>query len=476
MPKPHLVFVIPALFQTSSGLTTYYVNLFRWLSRWQYTISLIVAGDSKTHELSGAFQQVVGITPPVTFIPCVECEDGSTLPIDGNLAIQTIRRLKPDTVWCTENSLFIVEALARVCDELHCPLVCRLHQSLQTFFRRSAKCYHSGLHPTLLRILPLLFSSCTMVMTSDLMLARNFQATHWKPRRELRLQITPIDEPVFKPRSQAPSADSAQAKEAARVWKQILARGSGTASAWTTQTVEQVSEQLYRQYWLFVGKLTEDEGVKRLPLIWNLLMQLAGSKHELIPPLIIVGEGPLLETLQNCRPFALTHWYFYPRHAKRRLLAKLYQNAAGLLTTHTQPSFGYMSLEAALCACPLLTAVPSSVPLRKSPFDAMDETVRSTTSTVASSSSSTRQEEEESRDNSAESVEEPGLRPLSFTMNAAYRLWHTETECAQWIRERAKWTTLAARMTLHKEVNMYQDRHLHLTALLFQQLVHLGEY
>lgn len=456
MPKPHIVFITPVLFQVSCGLSTYYFNLFSWLSRWQYRMSLIVAGDAKRHELSLPFLNSLGISSPVTFIPFVECPDGSTLPVDAAEAVASIRELKPEVVWCTESSLFIVKDLAHLCAELHIPLVCRLHQSLETFFRRCAECYESFMHPVLKSLLPLLLSSCTMVLTSDWRLAKNFEGNHWRPRREeLRIQITPIDEMIFKPRFLPPRAEELKMKQSLE-----YIQNTTVVSVDEKQPIgiEVVCEQLYRRYWVFVGQLIEEEGVMRLPLIWQHLPQ--------DTPLVIVGEGPMQQWLEE---HALPNWYFY-QTAERRLLAKLYQNAAGLITAHTQPSFGYMSLEAALCACPLLNAInkPASSPAVN------DETANDVKMWDENNDPNVDHAVPVKQQQQEISLEE--LRPLSFTEKAACRLWSTERECAQYMLDVEQWSNLAARKALRLEVVAFQDQHVHLTARLLQQLVHLKCY
>jgi glycosyltransferase involved in cell wall biosynthesis len=401
MPKPHIVFITPVLFQVSCGLSTYYFNLFSWLSRWQYRMSLIVAGDPKRHELSLPFLNSLGVSSPVTFIPFVECPDGSTLPVDAVLAVSTIRELNPDVLWCTESSLFIVKDIAHLCEEMRVPLVCRLHQSLETFFRRCAECYESFMHPVLKRLLPLLLSSCTMVLTSDWNLAKNFEGENWRPRHEeLRIQITPIDEMIFKPRFLPPRAEALKMEQSLEYLK------THTEDQ-TQMEIETVCEHLYRRYWLFVGQLIEAEGVMRVPEIW---------KH--VPaetPLVIVGEGPLQSWLEER---ASRNWYFY-KTASRRLLAKLYQNAAGLITAHTQPSFGYMSLESALCACPILNAV------NKSTIDQDDTDIIMHVKDEPPVGRPLEEEED--------------LRPLTFTEKAACRVWNNELECAQYIIDVEQW-------------------------------------
>ena len=338
MPHPHILFITPVLFHSPSGLSTYYTNLFRFITRWQYRVSILIAGDAKIHGLSNAFMQSLGLLESeIRFCSFVQSKDGYTFPKQPNEAVNMIRELRPDVVWCMENSLFILEALAKVCNEIQRPLACRLHSCLETLFRRCTESHPSSVFPALESFLPLLLSSCTIVNTNDLKMAINYQAEHWKPRKEFRLQITPIDERIFVP-NYSGLYSQPTLNQLKKIKDKIIINDKN-------KNEEEIWNLYPKQYWLYVGKLETEDGVKRLLIVWEHV-----NKGTI---LVILGQGSQLNWLKKRAP---PEWIFYSQ-ISRKTLPNLYQQAAGLITTHIYPSFGYVWLEAGLCACPLLIAV-----------------------------------------------------------------------------------------------------------------------
>ena len=515
MPNPHVVFLLPNIFHNPSGISTYYFNLIQILNRLQYKVSLLIAGNEKEsiHQVSSSFhenqeKELKELGGQIIYVPFVSCkkEISFTFPLDSDKLIKSLKELEPDLLWCTEHSLFILKTLGNICELLKRPLVCYLHSSLENFCSKiSDTTLSATLHGSLKRMLPLNLTSCTMVLTSGLDLAQNYRCAQWKARKWIATQITPIDESEFEAyyiinnnnNNNKNSSNNSSNNNSITKFANITL--SSLSSVWNHYS---------QHYWLFVGKLEKEEGVERLPVIWKYL----NKKNT---KLIIVGMGSYLKWLKDNIP-KNGEWLFLSQEIPRTQLVKLYQHTVGLITTHTQPSFGYMCLEAGICACPLLISIVKdkknknntnivNMKSRKEnkkqeeeEEEQDQEDIDSNERQIIETSDQERKrnllEENKNSDltslmqnsiahsNSLSSLSVPNdeavsaLRSISFSAEAAYREWKTEEECAYFMDNSHTWTALPNRNALKKTITEFQIDQLKCTAQLFQHLVHVRKY
>ena len=426
----------------------------------------------------------------------------------------------PDVVWCTEHAVLGLQALYDACRQLDCALVVALHHRVDALV---AQLRSSGAHTSddreLLRTrLPLLFSGCDLALVSGPALAQDYLAHQWRPRRGMLVQITPVDEPHFRPAFHRilPSCASAGSSGAASPLHDVLRRHLSDAEwpRWREELRE-------NEFWLHVGKLEREEDCLLLRDVWACLLQRtagagpstgSGAGRKRVPALLVVGTGTLLDALrvsQAPEDAARRRWTLLPRALPREELAVLYQSARGLVACNTHVSFGYAWLEAALCACPLLLrGAPGAEPQTErwpraasscdhgehgdqndhgDHADHGDHGDRSACGAYEHDPDATADHETSGGDSllvrpCREGASEcgnrapaaaPHARPLDFGPHTAVREWSAPAQAADWIERQSEWTLLAARKALHMSVSDFQERQLVATAQTLQRLVHL---